>query len=85
MTIFQILPIQIDLTSYAFTVTGIGMTYALFRHRLLDIAPITRDTIIDGMKDGMIVIDANGRIVDINHAHNRSSAWLAKNSPLAKK
>jgi len=68
VTIFQIIPVQIDLTPYAFTVTGVGMAYALFRHRLLDIAPIARDIIIEGMKDGMIVSDANGRIVDINRA-----------------
>jgi PAS domain S-box-containing protein len=68
VTIFQILHIQIDLTPFAFAVTGLGMAYALFHHRLLDIAPIARDLIIDGMKDGMIVLDANRRIVDINQA-----------------
>ena len=68
ITVFQIIPIIIDLTPFAFTVTGLGMAYALFRHRLLDIAPIARDLIIDGMKDGMIVTDANGRIVDVNRA-----------------
>jgi PAS domain S-box-containing protein len=66
ITIFQILPILIDLTPFAFTVTGIGMAYALFRHRLLDIAPLARDVVIDGMKDGMIVLDAARRIVDMN-------------------
>lgn len=66
ITIFQLLPILIDLTPFAFTVTGAGMAFALFRHRLLDIAPLARDVVIDGMKDGMIVLDANRRIVDIN-------------------
>src|SRR6185369_8067737 len=60
--------IQIDLTPFAFAVTGVGLAYALFHHRLLDIAPIARDIIIGGMKDGMIVLDANRRIVDINQA-----------------
>jgi len=68
VTIFNIVDLNIDLTPYAFTVTGVGMAYALFRHRLLDIAPIARDLVIGGMKDGMIVIDANRRIVDINRA-----------------
>ena len=66
ITIFQLLPILIDLTPFAFTVTGVGMAYALFRHRLLDIAPLAREVVIDGMKDGMIVLDATRRIVDIN-------------------
>lgn len=68
ITIFQLLPILIDLTPFAFTITGIGMAYALFRHRLLDIAPLARDVVIDGMMDGMLVLDANRRIVDINRA-----------------
>jgi PAS domain S-box-containing protein len=68
ITIFQIFPILIDLTPFAFTVTGIGIAVALFRHRFLDIAPIARDLIINGMKDGMIVTDANRCIVDINPA-----------------
>lgn len=68
VTIFSLVPLEIDLTPYAFTVTGVGMGYALFRHRFLDIAPIARDLVIGGMTDGMIVIDANSRIVDINHA-----------------
>ena len=84
ITIFQILPIQIDLTSYAFTVTGVGMAYALFRHRLLDIAPIARDTIIDGMKDGMIVVDGNGRIVDINHTAQQIIETTGEKQPIGK-
>ncbi len=68
ITIFKMLPIQIDLTPFAFTVTGVGLAYALFRHRLLDIAPLARGIVIDSMKDGMIVLDVNRSIVDINPA-----------------
>jgi PAS domain S-box-containing protein len=68
VTIFQIFSIQIDLTPFSFAVTGLGLAYALFHHRLLDIAPIARDLIISGMKDGMIVLDASRRVVDINQA-----------------
>jgi PAS domain S-box-containing protein len=84
ITIFQIIPIHIDLTFYAFTVTGIGMVYALFRHRLLDIAPIARDIIIDNMKEGMIVADANGRIVDINHAAQSMIGLSDEKQPIGK-
>ncbi len=66
--VFRIVPVLIDLTPIAFTVTSIGLAFAVFHHRLLDLAPIARDIVVDGMKDGMIVLDANQRIVDINHA-----------------
>jgi PAS domain S-box-containing protein len=84
ITIFQLLPIIIDLTPFAFTVTGVGMAYALFRHRLLDIAPLARDLVIDGMKDGMIVLDANRRIVDINPAAQNILGLSAKQQPIGK-
>ena len=84
ITVFQIIPILIDLTPFAFTVTGIGMAYALFRHRLLDIAPIARDIIIEGMKDGMIVTDANRRIVDINHAALQIIGLSGEKQPIGK-
>ena len=84
ITIFKILPVLIDLTPYAFTVTGVGMAYALFHHRLLDVAPLARDIVIDGMKDGMIVLDANRRIVDINRAAQDIIGISGENQPIGK-
>lgn len=66
--VFKIVPILIDITSFALTFSALGLAFALFQHRLLDIAPIARDIVVDGMKDGMIVLDASRRIVDINQA-----------------
>ncbi len=66
--VFKIIPILIDLTPLAFTITCLGLAFAVFHHRLLDLAPIARDVVVDGMKDGMIVLDENRRIVDINRA-----------------
>jgi len=51
-----------------FTLTGLGMAFALFRHHLLDLAPIARDVIIEGMQDGIIVLDQSDRIVETNKA-----------------
>jgi len=84
ITIFRLLPILIDLTPYAFTVTGVGMAFALFRHRLLDIAPLARDIVIDGMKDGMIVLNANRRIVDINLAAQTILGLSKEDQPIGK-
>ena len=69
--IFQLLPIIIDLTPFAFTLTGVGMVFALFRHHLLDLAPVARDVIMEGMQDGIIVLDPGDRIVETNRAVHR--------------
>lgn len=84
LTVFRVIPILIDLTPFAFTVTGIGMAFALFRHRLLDIAPIARDIVIDGMKDGMIVLDAERRMVDVNRAAQEMIALVGEEQPIGK-
>ena len=84
ITVFKLLPIIIDLTPFAFTVTGMGLAYALFRHRLLDIAPLARDLVIEGMKDGMIVLDSTRRIVDINIAAQSILGLSGEKQPIGK-
>ena len=84
ISVFQLYKTFLDLTPFAFTVTGIGMAYALFRHRLLDLAPIARDIVIDGMNEGMIVLDGNGRIVDINLAAEQMVRLYSKLQPIGK-
>jgi PAS domain S-box-containing protein len=84
LTIFHLVPILIDLTPFAFTVTGLGMAFALFRYRLLDIAPIARDIVIDGMKDGMIILDAERRIVDVNRVAQQMIALTGEQQPIGK-
>ncbi len=58
----------IDLTSLSFAVSGAIIIWILYYHRFLDIKPIARDTIIENMRDGIIVVDLKDRIVDINPA-----------------
>jgi len=56
----------LDLTPFAFALSGIAAAWAVFRFRLLDIAPIARDAVIESMSDGVIVLDTQGHIVDLN-------------------
>ena len=59
---------HLDLTPFAFTLTGLAMVWGLFRFQLLDIVPVARDAVIESMSDGVIVLDAQNRIVDLNPA-----------------
>ncbi len=59
---------HLDLTPFAFTLTGLAIAWGLFRFGLLDIVPIARDTVIESISDGMLVLDEQGRIVDLNPA-----------------
>ena len=62
---------NLDLTPFAFLVSVGVFFLALFRYRLLDVVPVARDAIVDGMKDGVLVIDLQDRIVDLNPAAQR--------------
>jgi diguanylate cyclase (GGDEF)-like protein/PAS domain S-box-containing protein len=59
---------DLDITPFAFIVTGLMFAFGLFRYRLLDIVPIARSKLIESMKDGVIVVDQQHRIVDTNPA-----------------
>ena len=65
--IFQLAPIyRVDLTPSAFTISGLAIAFGLFRFRMLDVIPVARDAVIEGMRDGVIVLDTQNRIVDLN-------------------
>ncbi|MBW2095238.1 MAG: response regulator [Deltaproteobacteria bacterium] len=67
--LFGISPLQhLDLTSFAFTVTGIVIALGLFRFRLLEIVPIARDMVFEGIRDAVIVLDLQDRVLDLNEA-----------------
>jgi PAS domain S-box-containing protein len=56
----------IDPTALAFLATSILWSWAIFGYRLIDIMPIARDTVVEHMQDGMLVVDNENRIIDVN-------------------
>jgi PAS domain S-box-containing protein len=65
--------IKIDLAIPALAAGGLLITLATFRYQFLDLSPVARDTLIDRLDDGMLVLDAQSRVVDLNPA---MQAWL---------
>ncbi|HXF84054.1 MAG TPA: histidine kinase N-terminal 7TM domain-containing protein [Anaerolineales bacterium] len=59
---------DVDNTPFAFSFAALAFAYALLRYRLLDVKPIARHVLVENMSDGVIVLDAQNRIVDINPA-----------------
>ncbi|MBL8146872.1 MAG: PAS domain-containing protein [Anaerolineae bacterium] len=69
MYLLELTPLPgLDLTAFAFTVTGLLYLPALYNLRVLDITPVARGAIIDQMSDSVIVTDTQHRIVDVNAA-----------------
>jgi len=62
----------IEVTPYAFAITGGLFGYGLFRQRLMDIVPATRkigrDAAFGQLEDGVVIVDTDRRIVYCNDA-----------------
>jgi PAS domain S-box-containing protein len=61
----------LDLTPIAFTVSGACFTWGIYRYRLFGLVPVAREMVVDSMHDGVIVLDAQRRLVDLNAAAER--------------
>ncbi len=57
---------HLDLTPFAFTLTGVIVAFGLFHYRLFDLLPLARNALLENLKDGIIVVDATGRVVEMN-------------------
>jgi len=67
--IFNLLPLQgLDWTSISFVATGLLMTWAVFHLGLLELVPVARNVLFANMTDGLLVLDPQWRIVDMNPA-----------------
>jgi signal transduction histidine kinase len=64
---FDLLPnIKVFLAPLGFAIGGVAFAWAMFHYRLFDIVPVARDVLIDNMSDGMVVLDDQDRVVDLN-------------------
>jgi len=66
-----------DVTPLAFAVAGLSFTWGLYRYRLFGLVPLARDMVVDSMEDGVLVLDAERRIIDLNLAAERHTGCTA--------
>lgn len=57
-----------DVAPALLTLSGFAMAWGIFRYRWLDLMPVARHTVVENMRDGVIVLDAQQRVVDLNPA-----------------
>lgn len=64
-----------DATPFLFTVAALPIALGISRYHLLDLMPIAQNLVLENMGDGVVVMDLQGRIVEINPA---CEAWLGR-------
>ncbi len=67
----------IDPTPAMLAVTGLAAFWGLMRFQLLDIMPAAQQFVIRDLHDGIIVADANFRVVDVNPAAQKITGYPA--------
>jgi len=72
---------RFDFAPALLSLSGVLVGWGLFRYRLFDLVPVARDAVIEGISDGVMVLDTQRRIVDLNPAARRilgePASWSA--------
>ncbi len=65
-TVLELTPLGMDIQPFLLTITGFLITFGVFKLELFEIIPLARKVVIDSIKEGLIVMDTKGRVLDIN-------------------
>lgn len=60
------LEIQIPLTILSYALALAGFAYGIFNTSIVEMLPVTRDIVVEGMDDGWMVVDYQDRVIDVN-------------------
>jgi PAS domain S-box-containing protein len=60
--------LPVDLTPLTFAVSAVAFSHSLFSHRLLDIVPVARETVMRHLGDAIVVFDLRGLVLQANPA-----------------
>jgi len=67
--ILELSPIPgLDITPLSFSLIALVMSWSISSYKLFDLVPIARNALLGGMEEGVIVIDPNDIILEINPA-----------------
>ena len=69
---------RINLTPSSICLGGLLILWGVVRMSLLDLTPVAREAVVQSIDDGMVVLDAQHRVVDLNPAAERILGCPAK-------
>lgn len=74
---------HLNLTLLGFTIACLALAWGMFRHRLLDVIPYSRESFFEQSSDALIVMDLTERILDFNPTTAKllpspTAQWIGK-------
>ena len=65
-------PLTKDFSPIAMAVSSAAFALGLARYQFLDLRPVARAALVESLREGMLVLDADGRVADVNPALRRA-------------
>ena len=57
---------HIYLAVFSYSLAVAGFSYGKFNSNLIEVTPLTRDIVVEGMDDGWMVVDHQDKVIDVN-------------------
>ncbi len=73
----------INYTVYGLAISSLVLGWAVFRYQLLDLLPVARATVFECIRDAVVVLDDDGRVVDLNQAAQRVLSQVVADASVA--
>jgi len=59
-------PLNLDLSPFGMIITGLVYLFSLVYYRIFDIIPVASTVVLEKIRDGVLVVDTQERVVDMN-------------------
>lgn len=70
---------RFDITPIFFGPAGIIIALGIFRYKLFDLVPVARAAVIENMDAGIMVLDMQNRVLDLNPAFRKITGYNIRN------
>lgn len=67
LVLVDVVPRVFDLMPLAHGLSAAALFWGVFRHQMLDLAPVGRHALVDALQDAILTVDGRRWIVDVNH------------------
>lgn len=69
-------PVEYDTTPVGYVLMGVLYAVAIVRYQFIGLVPMARDRVLDHVSDGVFVLDADDRLLDVNPVGRRMLAAI---------
>lgn len=77
LVLVDVVPRVFDVMPLAHGLSAAALFWGVFRHQMLDLAPVGRHALVDALQDAILIVDGRRWIVDVNQTLARMAGTTA--------